>query len=28
LAGMFRFVCKNGLIVGDKFAEVRVQHKD
>jgi len=27
LAGCFRFVCANGLIVGDEYADVRVQHK-
>lgn len=26
IAGMFRFVCANGLILGDKAAEVRIQH--
>lgn len=27
LAGLFRFVCSNGLVVGDTVAEVRVHHK-
>ncbi|MEH6498312.1 MAG: DUF932 domain-containing protein [Pseudoalteromonas distincta] len=27
LAGMFRFVCHNGLVCGDTFADVRVPHK-
>ncbi|WP_247351196.1 DUF932 domain-containing protein [Ralstonia pseudosolanacearum] len=27
LAGMFRFVCSNGLVCGDTVAEVRVPHK-
>lgn len=27
LAGMFRFVCQNGLVWGDTFADVRVPHK-
>ena len=27
LAGMFRFVCQNGLVCGDTVAEVRVPHK-
>lgn len=27
LAGMFRFVCSNGLVVGDMVADVRVHHK-
>jgi|SRR5579862_1109486 len=27
LAGMFRFVCKNGLVCGDTMADVRVPHK-
>ena len=27
LAGMFRFVCQNGLMCGDTFADVRVHHK-
>lgn len=27
LAGMFRFVCCNGMIVGNNIDEVRVQHK-
>ena len=27
LAGMFRFVCQNGLVCGDTFADVRVHHK-
>ena len=27
LAGMFRFVCSNGLICGDTVADVRVPHK-
>ncbi|WP_413730164.1 DUF932 domain-containing protein [Sodalis sp. RH22] len=27
LAGMLRFVCQNGLVCGDMFAEVRVPHK-
>ena len=26
LGGVFRFVCANGMIVGDKFEEVRVRH--
>ncbi|GGE97537.1 DUF932 domain-containing protein [Sphingomonas prati] len=26
-AGMLRFVCTNGMICGDQFQEVRVQHK-
>lgn len=28
LAGMFRFVCSNGLVCGDTVADVRVPHKD
>lgn len=27
LAGMFRFVCQNGLVCGDKLLDVRVPHK-
>ena len=27
LAGMFRFVCQNGLVCGDQVADVRVPHK-
>ena len=27
LAGMFRFVCKNGLVCGDTTADIRVPHK-
>ncbi len=27
LAGMFRFVCQNGLVCGDTFADARVPHK-
>ena len=27
LAGMFRFVCSNGLVCGDTLADVRVPHK-
>ena len=27
LAGMFRFVCQNGLVCGDTFTDVRVPHK-
>ncbi len=27
LAGMFRFVCQNGLVWGDTVADVRVPHK-
>src|SRR3546814_5235605 len=27
LAGMFRFVCMNGLVCGDTVADVRVPHK-
>ena len=27
LAGMFRFVCSNGLVCGDTVADVRVHHK-
>lgn len=27
LAGMFRFVCQNGLVFGDPVADVRVPHK-
>lgn len=27
LAGMFRFVCKNGLVCGDTVGDVRVPHK-
>lgn len=27
LAGMFRFVCSNGLVFGDTTADVRVRHK-
>ena len=27
LAGMFRFVCKNGLVCGDTVTDVRVPHK-
>jgi hypothetical protein len=26
LAGVFRFVCKNGLVCGDTFADVRIPH--
>lgn len=26
-SGVFRFVCTNGMVAGDKFNEVRVQHK-
>lgn len=28
LAGMFRFVCSNGLVCGDTVADVRVRHKE
>ncbi|MDP1007938.1 DUF932 domain-containing protein, partial [Klebsiella pneumoniae] len=27
LAGMFRFVCHNGLVCGDTTADIRVPHK-
>lgn len=27
LAGMFRFVCQNGLVCGETFSDVRVPHK-
>ena len=27
LAGMFRFVCRNGLVCGDTTADIRVPHK-
>ena len=27
LAGMFRFVCQNGLVCGDQISDVRVPHK-
>ena len=27
LAGMFRFVCQNGLVCGDTVTDVRVHHK-
>lgn len=27
IAGMFRFVCSNGMVCGNAFGEVRVQHK-
>src|SRR3989344_2957069 len=27
LAGMFRFVCKNGLVCGDTVADLRIPHK-
>ncbi|MGP3790505.1 DUF932 domain-containing protein [Pseudomonas sp. B392_1p] len=27
LSGMFRFVCHNGLVCGDTFADIRVHHK-
>ena len=27
LAGQFRFVCQNGLVCGDTFADIRVPHK-
>ena len=27
LAGMFRFVCSNGLVCGDTVADLRIQHK-
>lgn len=27
LAGMFRFVCSNGLVCGNTVADVRVKHK-
>lgn len=27
LAGMFRFVCQNGLVCGDTVADVRIPHK-
>ncbi|MDO9126484.1 MAG: adenylosuccinate synthetase, partial [Parvibaculum sp.] len=27
LAGMFRFVCKNGLVCGDAVADLRIPHK-
>lgn len=27
LSGMFRFVCQNGLVCGDTFADVRIPHK-
>lgn len=26
-AGVYRFVCKNGLVVGDDIADIRVHHK-
>jgi hypothetical protein len=26
LAGIFRFVCCNGLVIGDRFEEIRVRH--
>ena len=28
LAGMFRFVCSNGLVCGDTVADVRVPHSE
>lgn len=27
LAGMFRFVCQNGMVCGDTFGDIRVPHK-
>jgi hypothetical protein len=27
LAGMFRFVCQNGMVTGDKIEDIRVQHR-
>ena len=27
LAGMFRFVCKNGLVCGDTLSDIRIAHK-
>jgi hypothetical protein len=27
LAGMFRFVCQNGMVSGDKVEDIRVQHR-
>lgn len=27
LAGMFRFVCTNGMVTGDKFEDIRVPHR-
>lgn len=27
LAGLFRFVCRNGLVTGDKVEDLRVQHR-
>lgn len=27
IAGMFRFVCQNGMVCGDTFGEIRVPHK-
>jgi hypothetical protein len=27
LAGMFRFVCQNGMVTGDKVEDIRVQHR-
>src|SRR5512145_6491 len=27
LAGMFRFVCMNGMVTGDKFEDIRVPHR-
>jgi hypothetical protein len=27
LAGMFRFVCQNGVVCGDNFSDIRVPHK-
>ena len=27
LAGMFRFVCKNGLVCGDVLEDIRIPHK-
>lgn len=27
MAGMFRFVCMNGLVLGDTYGDVRVRHK-
>lgn len=27
LAGCFRFVCKNGMVLGDTYADIRIPHK-
>ena len=27
LAGMFRFVCQNGMVTGDTVEDIRVQHR-